>query len=150
MAGRVQTSPSSELTRVALWKLAAALDTTIDLFGSETQGPPGRADSSRRPVLTDLDSESCRELISADGVGRIVCCHSRGPVALPVNFRILDGDVVVRSDPTQELNSSLRLENVSFEVDHIDGALAERSSVVIPGRGAGGVRDVHIRIVSGK
>ena len=167
----LETSPSSELTRVALWKLAAALDTTIDLvLGSGTQAPPGQADPSRRPVLTVLDSDRCRELISPGGVGRIVFCQSRGPVALPVNFRILDGDVVFRTAPIEELTSRLQLENVSFEVDHVDEALAEGWSVLISGRGhvivdppelqraqaagvapwAGGDRDVYVRIVPGE
>ena len=164
----LETSPSPELTRVALWKLAAALDTKMDFVsGGGTQAPPGQADPSRWPVLTSLDSESCRELIRPGGVGRIVFCQSRGPVALPVNFRILDGDVVFRTAQLQELTSSLQLEHVSFEVDHIDEALAEGWSVLISGQGhvivdpselqraqaagvtpwAGGERDVYVRIV---
>jgi nitroimidazol reductase NimA-like FMN-containing flavoprotein (pyridoxamine 5'-phosphate oxidase superfamily) len=164
----LETSPSSELTRVALWKLAAALDTTMDLVsGGGTQAPPGQANAGQRPVLTALDPESCRELIHPGGVGRIVFCQSRGPVALPVNFRILDGDVIFRTAPLPELTSSLPLEDVSFEVDHIDEALAEGWSVLISGHGyvivdpselqraksvgvtpwAGGERDVYVRIV---
>jgi transcriptional regulator with XRE-family HTH domain len=164
----LETSRSSGLTRVALWKLAAALDTTMDLVsGAGTQGPPGQADPSRPPVLTALDSKSCQELIRPGGVGRIVFCQSRGPVALPVNFRILDDDVVFRTAPLPELTASLPSEQVSFEIDHIDEPLAEGWSVLISGHGyvivdpselqraqsvgvtpwAGGDRDVYVRIV---
>jgi nitroimidazol reductase NimA-like FMN-containing flavoprotein (pyridoxamine 5'-phosphate oxidase superfamily) len=169
--GSLETSASSELTRMALLKLAIALDTTIDLLsGSGTQAPPGQADPSRQPVLTALDLESCRELIRPGGVGRIVFSQSRGPVALPVNFRVVDGDVVFRTAPIAELTSSLPLEHVSFEVDHIDEALSEGWSVLISGQGhlvvdpselqkaqaagvqpwAGGERDVYVQIVPGE
>jgi transcriptional regulator with XRE-family HTH domain len=164
----LETSPSPEITRMALWKLAAALDTTMDVVsGGGTQVPPGQSDASRRPVLTVLDSETCREMIRPGGVGRIVFSQSRGPVALPVNFRILDGDIVFRTAPIPELTLSLPSEHVSFEVDHIDDALAEGWSVLISGQGhvivdpselhraqaagvtpwAGGERDVYVRIV---
>jgi transcriptional regulator with XRE-family HTH domain len=164
----LETSAQSELTRMALYKLATALDTTMDLLsGGGTQAPPGQADPSRQPVLTALDLESCRALIRPGGVGRIVFSEPRGPVALPVNFRVVDGDVVFRTAPLPELTSSLPLEHVSFEVDHIDEALTEGWSVLISGHGqvivdpselqraqaagvtpwAGGERDVYIRIV---
>ena len=166
--GHLETSASPELTRLALLKLAIALDTTIDLLsGSGTQAPPGRADPSRQPVLTALDLESCQELIRPGGVGRIVFAQSRGPVALPVNFRIVDGDVIFRTTTIAELTSSLAVEHVSFEVDHVDDALSEGWSVLISGQGhvivdpselrrvqeagvhpwAGGERDVYVRIV---
>jgi transcriptional regulator with XRE-family HTH domain len=166
--GRLETSASSELTRMALLKLAIALDTTIDfLSGSGTQAPPGQANPSRQSVLTALDLESCQELIRPGGVGRIVFSRSRGPVALPVNFRVVDGDVVFRTTTIAELTSSLPLERVSFEVDHVDDALSEGWSVLISGQGhvivdpselqrvqeagvhpwAGGERDVYVRIV---
>jgi hypothetical protein len=88
-------------------------------------------------------------------------------VALPVNFRVLGEDVVFRTAPLPELTSSRALEQVSFEVDHIDEALAEGWSVLISGHGhvivdpselqsaqsvgvipwAGGERDIYVRIV---
>ena len=162
----LESSSSPEITRVALWKLAAALDTTMDLVsGGGTQAPPGQADPSRQPVLTALDLESCRELIRPGGVGRIVFSEPRGPVALPVNFRVVDDNVIFRTAPLPEFTSSLPL--VSFEVDHIDEALAEGWSVLISGQGhvivdpselqraqaagvapwAGGERDIYVRIV---
>ena len=164
----LESSPSPEITRMALWKLAAALDTTMDLLsGGGTQAPPGQADPYPQPVLTALDLEDCRALIRPGGVGRIVFQHPRGPVALPVNFRVVDDDVIFRTAPLPEFTSSRSLEHVSFEVDHIDEALAEGWSVLISGQGhvivdpselqsaqasgvapwAGGERDIYVRIV---
>ena len=164
----LESSSSPEITRVALWKLAAALDTTMNLIsGGGTQTPPGQADPSQQPILTTLDLKSCRELIRRGGVGRIVFSEARGPVALPVNFRIVDDSVIFRTAPLPELTSSLPMENVSFEVDHIDEALAEGWSVLISGHAhvivdpselqtaqaagvtpwAGGERDIYVRIV---
>jgi len=163
----LEANPSPQLSRAALWRLAAALDTTMDLVsGGGTQVPPGQAEALSRPVLDSLDVDSCQALIAAGGVGRIVFCESRGPVAFPVNFRILDGDVVFRTETIPELTSHLGLGDVSFEVDHIDEALAEGWSVLISGVGhvivdpdelrqaqatgvapwAGGERDVYVRI----
>ncbi len=163
----LEANPSPQLTRAALWRLAAALETTMDLVtGGGTQAPPGRAQPSPRPVLDLLDRDSCVALIAPGGVGRIVFCESRGPVALPVNFRILDGDVIFRTATLPELTSNLGLGHTSFEVDHIDEALAEGWSVLISGEGhvivdpselaqaqaagvtpwAGGERDVYVRI----
>ena len=93
--------------------------------------------------------------------------ESRGPVALPVNFRMLEGNVVFRTEPESALTSSLTQGQVSFEVDHLDDALTEGWSVLISGEGqevvdpaereraqalgvapwAGGRRDTYVRIV---
>ncbi|HXQ43502.1 MAG TPA: pyridoxamine 5'-phosphate oxidase family protein [Acidimicrobiales bacterium] len=164
----LETSPSPQLSRAALWRLAAALETTMDLVtGGGMQAPPGRDQPSGNPVLDALDPGDCRDLIRPGGVGRIVFCESRGPVALPVNFRVLDGDVVFRTAALPELTSTEGLGTVSFEVDHIDEALAEGWSVLVSGVGhvitdaselrqaeatgvapwAGGERDLYIRIV---
>ncbi len=99
-------------------------------------------------------------------MGRIVFSSFAGPVAVPVNFRILDGDVVFRTSPLSSVNSVVAQGPVSFEVDHIDEALAEGWSVLLRGRAhevvdqdeleqvkdlgvspwAGGTRDLYIRL----
>jgi transcriptional regulator with XRE-family HTH domain len=163
----LEVSPSPDLSRAALWRLAAALDTSVDdLTGGGTQAPPGRADPQGNPVLIDLDRAECQSLISPGGVGRVVFGEPRGPVALPVNFRILDNEVVFRTAPLPTLTSSLGRRPVSFEVDHLDEALAEGWSVLVSGEGhviveaaeleqaralniapwAGGERDIYVRI----
>lgn len=164
----VEVNPSPQLSRAALWRLAAALETTVDaIAGGGMQAPPGRAKPMSRPVLDQLDADECHVLISPGGVGRVVFVGTGGPVALPVNFQMLDEDIVFRTEPMSELVPSLTHDRVSFEVDHLDEALAEGWSVLVRGNGhvvadpaeleqarrlpitpwAAGDRDLYVRIV---
>lgn len=166
----LETRPSPQLSQTTLWRLAAALNMTLGrITGSGTQAPPGPNGQPEQPILDSLDRADCLDLISAGGVGRIVFSQPRGPVALPVNFRVLDGDVVFRTatlGTLGDLPSILALGPVSFEVDHIDDPLMEGWSVLISGQGhaivdaseleraratavtpwTGGDRDIYIRI----
>ena len=167
----LEKSPSPQLSRSALWRLAAALETTVEvLTGGGRLAAPGRSNPSSRPALDSLDPESCAALVSDGGSGRVVFHAPRGPVALPVNFRVLDGDVIFRTGASASLIQSASDGQLSFEVDHIDDALNEGWSVLISGdahvisdpdeRGlakatgvlpwAGGTKDVYIRIAPRK
>jgi transcriptional regulator with XRE-family HTH domain len=164
----LETRPSPELSRSGLFRLATALETTVDsLTGARIEAPPGRRDPTGRPLLEALDRAECVERIRPGGVGRVVFVEDRGPVALPVNFRTLEGSVVFRTALNLELDSALDRGPISFEVDHIDEALIEGWSVLASGWGhvvvdadelrlvrtlgvtpwAGGERDVYVRIV---
>jgi transcriptional regulator with XRE-family HTH domain len=164
----LETRTSPELTHSGLFRLATALETTVDsLTGARIEAPPGRSDPTGRPLLEALDRAECVERIRPGGVGRVVFVEDRGPVALPVNFRTLDGSVVFRTALNLELDSALDRGPISFEVDLIDDALVEGWSVLVSGWGhvvvdadelrlvrtlgvvpwAGGDRDVYVRIV---
>ena len=133
----LEASPSSQLSKASLWRLAAALDTTLDaLSGGGTQLPPGRSAASPRPVLESMSREECEALIGAGGVGRVVFVESGGPAVFPVNYKVIDGDVVFRTDSDPALQRSLESGRISFEIDRIDDALAEGWSVVISGIGS--------------
>lgn len=155
-------SSSAQISRVALTRLAGALETTVEgVSGSGTQAPPGHRRSSGNPSFTVLDPGACRDLIRPGGVGRVVFFGARGPEALPVNFRTLNGDVVFRTATAPGPGP------VSFEVDRLDEALTEGWSVLISGEAqviadrdehqavvalnispcAGGERDVYVRLV---
>jgi transcriptional regulator with XRE-family HTH domain len=166
----VETSPYAELTRSALLRLSAALWTTAEsLTGGGILGPPGRSNPSSPHVLGPLDSESCAALIRDGGVGRVLFHEPRGLVALPVNFRVLDGAVIFRTGASASLIQAVQSASdghLSFEVDHIDDALTEGWSVLITGDAqvisdpderelakatgvtpwADGTKDVYIRI----
>jgi nitroimidazol reductase NimA-like FMN-containing flavoprotein (pyridoxamine 5'-phosphate oxidase superfamily) len=165
--GRLERSPAPQLPGSALWRLAAALDTSVAaLTGSGMEAPPGRADPSERPVLEPLSPEECRTLIAPGGIGRVLFVESGVPVALPVNYRSIGEDVVFRTEEGASVLAHLPEQDVSFEVDHLDEALAEGWSVLISGRGrtvieraehervqaldvapwAGGARDIYVRI----
>jgi transcriptional regulator with XRE-family HTH domain len=164
----LETRTSPALSRSGLFRLATALETTVDaLTGARIEAPPGRADPTGRPVLEALEPAECAELLRPGGIGRVVFVEARGPVALPVNFRMLDGTVVFRTMLNVSLDSALGAGPISFEIDHIDEALVEGWSVLITGWGhvvvdanelnhvrelaispwAGGDRDVYVCIV---
>jgi transcriptional regulator with XRE-family HTH domain len=132
----LEASPSPELPRAALWRLAAALETSVDFItGSGMDEPPGRAGPPDRPLLESLSVDECRALVAPGGVGRVVFSNDRGPVALPVNFRMLADNVVFRTEPDSDLLSILPNGGISFEIDHLDEALTEGWSVLLSGDG---------------
>jgi nitroimidazol reductase NimA-like FMN-containing flavoprotein (pyridoxamine 5'-phosphate oxidase superfamily) len=85
-------------------------------------------------VLTSLSADECRALIARGGVGRVLFVEAgRGPVAIPVNYRMDGDDVVFRTGGGTRLADSLQQESVSFDVDHLDEALGEGWSVLLTG-----------------
>ena len=133
---KVEQSPSSDLSVAAQWRLAAALETTVGhIRGGGTQEPPGQTTPVAVSNIDVLDRDACRSLIAPGGVGRIVFTEVRGPVALPVNYRMLGDDIVFRTAATSALRRALKHEQVSFEVDSLDDALAEGWSVLVSGSG---------------
>jgi transcriptional regulator with XRE-family HTH domain len=130
----LERSPGAQLTAGALLQLAAALDTTPTfLQGGEVDRPPGPGRACPHPRLDGLSKEQCEAHLSGGGVGRFVFLAERGPVALPVNFRLVEGDVVFRTRATGSLAAAAGA-TVSFEVDHIDEAMSEGWSILISGR----------------
>lgn len=132
----VEDSPAPQLTRSSLWRLAAALDSSVDsISGSGMTAPPGRGGSHGRPVLEPLTVDECRARVGPGGVGRVVFVEAGVPVALPVNFRLLGDDVVFRTEAEATVLGILSEQRISFEVDHLDEALTEGWSVLITGEG---------------
>ncbi len=129
----LERSPSATPSRAALWRLASALSTTLEgLTGAGKLSPQGHGPPPLGAKLDEIDEAMCRELVSAGGIGRVVFVDGEVPLALPVNFRTMDGDVVFRTT-----SSSLLVvdppDPVSFEVDHVDDALSEGWSVLMTG-----------------
>jgi nitroimidazol reductase NimA-like FMN-containing flavoprotein (pyridoxamine 5'-phosphate oxidase superfamily) len=134
----LEHSPMPAVLPGVLLRLAAALETTAGyLRGGEVDRPPGPGRASPHPHLDVLSRNECEAHLAGGGVGRFVFLAAQGPVALPVNFRFVDGDVVFRSRATGSLAAAFGA-TVSFEVDQIDEAMSEGWSVLITG---------HARIV---
>ena len=130
----LEHSPTAALTPGALMRLAAALETTATfLAGGAVDRPPGTGRAGPHPRLEVLSREQCEAHLDAGGIGRLVFLTERGPVALPVNFRFVEGDIVFRTDATGSLAAAAGT-TVSFEVDHIDEAMSEGWSVIVTGR----------------
>jgi nitroimidazol reductase NimA-like FMN-containing flavoprotein (pyridoxamine 5'-phosphate oxidase superfamily) len=132
----LESNPSPQLSRSALWRLAAALELSVDaLTGGGEEAPSGRGRPRGRPVLETLSVDDCHALVAPGGVGRAVFADARGPLAVPVNFEVVHGDVVFRTGPDAEVLAALGRGPISFEVDHLDEALTEGWSVLIRGSG---------------
>jgi len=91
--------------------------------------------------------------------------RAQASAAIPVNYAVLDGDIIVRTGAQTSLATRAG-QAVSFEVDHVDEALAAGWSVLVSGSArvvttpyeletvrslgikpwAGGNRDTYIRI----
>jgi nitroimidazol reductase NimA-like FMN-containing flavoprotein (pyridoxamine 5'-phosphate oxidase superfamily)/DNA-binding XRE family transcriptional regulator len=131
----LEHSPSPHPSPSALRRLAVALSTTVDaITGGGALRPPGGARPPGPADLEPLDPDDCRALVAAGGVGRFVFPTDSGPVALPVNFCVLDGDVVFRTASGTSIARGVAEGSVSFEVDRMDDALAEGWSVLVTGR----------------
>ncbi len=79
---------------------------------------PSPAPATRRLVV--LTPEGCRERLEAAHVGRVVFVDGRGPVALPVNYCVFDGNIVFRTAANSSLLASSYAGRVSFQIDDID------------------------------
>jgi nitroimidazol reductase NimA-like FMN-containing flavoprotein (pyridoxamine 5'-phosphate oxidase superfamily) len=130
----LELTPDADLTAGALVRLASALKTTPTfLRGGIVDRPPGPGRAGPHPLLEVIDREQCEAHLSPGGVGRLVFLAERGPVAIPVNFRYLDGEIVFRTDAKSSLAATAGA-TVSFEVDRIDEAMSEGWSVIVTGR----------------
>jgi nitroimidazol reductase NimA-like FMN-containing flavoprotein (pyridoxamine 5'-phosphate oxidase superfamily) len=94
---------------------------------------PGQRRAATYPKLETLSDEECTRLLRDGGVGRFVFNTDRGPEAVPVNYRLLDGDVVFRVAADTSLAAVADMELVSFEVDHVDEAMSSGWSVLVTG-----------------
>jgi transcriptional regulator with XRE-family HTH domain len=165
----LETSPAPRPGRGDLDRLAAALGTTpAALLGVGLTVPPGQSRPQDAPPPEPLDPDRCWGYLADGGIGRFVYASERGPVAVPVNFRMLGRAVVFRTAAQAGPAAAARQPQVSFEVDHLDDALAEGWSVLVSGQAmivtdpgelaelgqldvttwAGGDRDCYVKVVA--
>ncbi|MGD0943578.1 MAG: pyridoxamine 5'-phosphate oxidase family protein [Acidimicrobiales bacterium] len=90
-------------------------------------------DRDQRMVFEELDREDCLELLRSEPVGRVALTARALPVVLPVNFALLDGEIVWRSAQGTRLNDASAGFVVAFEVDHYDADHKRGWSVMIQG-----------------
>lgn len=132
----LEHSPGVALPRGQVIRLAKALETTVDhLRGGKVDRPPGPGRAGPHPHLDVMTRAECEEHLAGGGVGRFVFTGESGPAALPVNFRLFDGDVVFNTRTQGVLTAAVSGDGrVGFEVDQIDDAMSEGWSVIISGR----------------
>jgi nitroimidazol reductase NimA-like FMN-containing flavoprotein (pyridoxamine 5'-phosphate oxidase superfamily) len=91
------------------------------------------------PVLEELSEAESLRLIGQAQIGRIGFTGRFGPVVLPVNFKLVDGAVIFRTQEYGHIAEDLRTGitgaeyKVAFEVDQADAAMRTGWSVLIQG-----------------
>ena len=136
----LESSMSANPTPASLTRLAAALNVQPGaLTGAGLNQPPGQRDAGARPVLETLTEAECRTHVAAGGIGRFLFDEpGRGPVAIPVNYMMDTDEVIFRTGRHTSIAEVLgqdqaHQQHVSFDVDHLDDALAEGWSVLLTG-----------------
>ena len=84
--------------------------------------------------IRDLSTQECRMLLSSGVVGRVAISTPTGPHILPVNYSMVDEDIIVRTTPYSLLGTHGRGSTVAFEIDQFDYEQHIGWSVVARGR----------------
>ncbi|HET6209625.1 MAG TPA: pyridoxamine 5'-phosphate oxidase family protein [Jatrophihabitans sp.] len=83
--------------------------------------------------LSALSERECLELLTRAEVGRVVVSMQALPVALPVNYWLIDDAIVFRAAPGTKLAAAVSGSVVGFEVDQFDSATHTGWSVLVIG-----------------
>jgi hypothetical protein len=83
--------------------------------------------------LEILSEDQCREMLGDAGVGRVGITIGALPVVLPINYGVLDGDIVFATTNGTKLDAAVRNAVVAFEVDSIDDLAEKGWSVLVVG-----------------
>jgi transcriptional regulator with XRE-family HTH domain len=128
----VETRPA-ELGTGGIARIAAALGTSRqELLGGDQGAPPGRSAPDTGVVLAELTDEECRSRLGVRGVGRVVFQLEDELIVRPVNYRVVDGSLLFRTQPGGALAEVVG-RRVVVEVDRLDDVLARGWSVLLSG-----------------
>jgi nitroimidazol reductase NimA-like FMN-containing flavoprotein (pyridoxamine 5'-phosphate oxidase superfamily) len=100
---------------------------------------------SNGTTLENLSREECLRLVGQVPVGRIVYTRQALPAVELVNFALLDGDIIIRTDSGGKLAADTRGAVVAFEVDNVDSAAHAAWSVTVVGYSEAVVDAAEIR-----
>jgi uncharacterized protein len=100
---------------------------------------PGPAFATLVRMLRDdglelLDEAECLRLLGSCPVGRVAFTMGGLPAVFPVNFALVEGDILFRTGEGSKLTAALHRAIVAFEVDAIDPTYHEGWSVLAVGR----------------
>jgi nitroimidazol reductase NimA-like FMN-containing flavoprotein (pyridoxamine 5'-phosphate oxidase superfamily) len=85
--------------------------------------------------LVELGEDECWELLRATSVGRVAVTVGTVPDVFPVNYRVHNGEIVIRTEAGTKLAAATLMTAVAFEIDAIDHESRSGWSVVVKGRG---------------
>jgi nitroimidazol reductase NimA-like FMN-containing flavoprotein (pyridoxamine 5'-phosphate oxidase superfamily) len=86
-----------------------------------------------RNGLDVLEREECLALLGQSILGRVALSMGALPTILPVNFRLVDGDVVFRTGVGSKFDAAARGAVIAFEVDAYEPMEHTGWSVVVTG-----------------
>jgi nitroimidazol reductase NimA-like FMN-containing flavoprotein (pyridoxamine 5'-phosphate oxidase superfamily) len=89
-----------------------------------------RGDDAGLEVLSESE---CMQLLEQAPIGRVGVNLGALPAVLPVNFAVLDGDIVIRTGGGTKLDAALSNAVVAFEVDGFDEVSRTGWSVMLTG-----------------
>jgi nitroimidazol reductase NimA-like FMN-containing flavoprotein (pyridoxamine 5'-phosphate oxidase superfamily) len=81
-----------------------------------------------------LSESDCRDLLSRGGLGRVGITLGALPVILPVNYAVVDDDIVFKTRKGTKLNVAASGSIVAFETDSYDEIEQRGWSVLAVGR----------------
>ena len=84
-------------------------------------------------TLEQLSRDECLRLVGQASLGRIVYTRQALPAVELVNFTLVDGDIIIRTDSGGKLAAATRGAVVAFETDSVDVAAHTGWSVTIVG-----------------
>jgi nitroimidazol reductase NimA-like FMN-containing flavoprotein (pyridoxamine 5'-phosphate oxidase superfamily) len=67
-----------------------------------------------------LERDECLDLLRSRSLGRIGAKIAEDPVILPVFYALIDGEIILRTDPGTKLIAAVLELRVAFEVDDAD------------------------------
>jgi nitroimidazol reductase NimA-like FMN-containing flavoprotein (pyridoxamine 5'-phosphate oxidase superfamily) len=70
--------------------------------------------------MAELNRDECSHRLAAGGIGRVAVSIGGLPAVFPVNFALLEGDVVFRTGPGTKLDAATAGAVIAFEIDHFD------------------------------
>ena len=84
--------------------------------------------------LVELNRDDCLRRLGRAGVGRVAVSVGALPAIFPVNYAMLDSDIVFRTGPGTKLDAALVGSVVAFEIDHSDAMSHTGWSVLVVGK----------------
>ncbi len=86
-----------------------------------------------RHGLAVLSRDQCLGLLGSIRIGRVVVSIGALPAAFPVNFGLMDDDVVFRTVPGTKLSAALEGAVVAFQADRFDPTACIGWSILVQG-----------------
>ncbi len=86
------------------------------------------------PDSRELSYSECEALLRAGVIGRVALSTPTGPQIVPLNYSVVDSNIIMRTSPYSVLGTYGRDATLAFEVDHFDHSDHRGWSVVARGR----------------